>query len=439
MMQDSFDCPHCKLGISRQSTPQISATQQRNKSIHRSVWVVKKEHVWLVVIALGFMILRSLSISCTFVDHREDLHTILPLISRTAPFSANPMYHSTPISFDIISIASNKRPEYVQAQQDTFGSHSAVRQFHVITEHNDTEADCLANMNISTLETIAKYHCRPRGRRMLGINETHHQLLFMLSHEFFSFRDIMKQHKSNAFGWMCVQKRPMDGLYKVLSQYDYNADKDPEGLETFPDYLILMDDDTWFNFDQLLPALSSKVYPKVPAIVPGCLIKRHYPLIAAGINFNYPWGGFGTIISRAAIVNLVHPLECPGRDNSICNLITMNRMGEKALFEEGMSILDLMYKFTFDQPFSKASNWNQVGFCFHSDQALSFFLQYATDQQWTEVFPNSTIGRGDKSSWGGLCLKQKANCFPDDVLCHYIKPEQMHAFHLATNKPVKGS
>jgi hypothetical protein len=289
-------------------------------------------------------------------------------------------------------------------------------------------------MDMTMLQTISKYHCRPKGRRLLGINETHNQFLFMLAHEFFTFREITTIHKRNAFGWLCAQKRPMDGLYKVLSQYKLDITNNKGGLETLPDFLVIMDDDTWFNIELLLPIIASKVNPKNPVIMAGCLIKRHYPIIAPGVDFNYPWGGFGTIINKAALVNLIRPLECPGKDDRVCQLINQDRMGEKALFSRGMSVLDLMYKYTFDQPFAAAANWNKVGFCFHSDQALSFFLQYATNQQWMEIFPNSTIGRGDKSSWGGLCLKQKANCSPDDILCHYIEPEQMKLFHMATTK-----
>jgi hypothetical protein len=48
----------------------------------------------------------------------------------------------SPIEIDIISIGSKTRPSYQDAQERTFGSHVAVRNFYRITEANDYEADC---------------------------------------------------------------------------------------------------------------------------------------------------------------------------------------------------------------------------------------------------------------------------------------------------------
>jgi hypothetical protein len=49
--------------------------------------------------------------------------------------------------------------------------------------------------------------------------------------------------KNNA-GWMCAQKRPVDGLFNVLQNYKDRA-------MDIPLYLFIIDDDTHINMDSL--------------------------------------------------------------------------------------------------------------------------------------------------------------------------------------------
>ena len=67
---------------------------------------------------------------------------------------------------------------------------------------------------------------------------------------------------------------------------------------------------------------------------------------------------------------------------------------------------------------------------------LSYFLMYATQNKWTVVFPNSTLGfqggDGADGGWnmnGGQCLNKFSNCDENDILCHYISPRHMHMVH----------
>jgi hypothetical protein len=371
---------------------------------------------------------------------------------------------------DMISIGSNTRPDYLIAQEETFGSHPSVRNFYAITEFNDTEADCLEKVDRHLLMLITRMRCRPVARRKIGINETSYPVLFTLSHEFFGFNRLLNE-KKNPIGWLCAQKRPMDGLYKVLTQYSHDS---PD----LPDYLIMMDDDSWFNMDLLLPALKAKINPLTPTAVAGCLISLHYPGIG-DTKFRYPWGGFGTIINRATIINLLRPIQCDGQDRELCDWIAQDRLMELEIFEHDrtMSLLELMYRYTFSQPYSEAENW-KVGYCFHSDSkcsqyrvkqrskgnylsyvlvtshgriardflsflsflpthavVLAYFLMYATKDEWTITFPNSTLGfQGgvNPKGWqmdGGQCLNKEVECDENDILCHYISPQQMQMVH----------
>lgn len=328
----------------------------------------------------------------------------------------------TTIFIDMISIASNKRPEYFQTQRNTFGSHPSVRNFHVITESHDTEADCMTHMNNETLKTITDFHCRPEGRRQLGINESNQHLLLLLASMFITSERLFQLYGNNAYGWMCAQKRPIDGLYKVLSQYKLQDSYDRKGLHSIPDYLLIMDDDTWFNMDMLLPTLTTKLARNVPGIASGCLIiPRKFP---ADEMFHFSWGGFGTVLSKSAIEKLIRPLHC-NEDHDVCQAINQDRIGERHLFQEGMSIADLMYKYTFDQAFKDAARWNEVGYCFHSDVTISYFLQYATNNTWNEeIFDHARSVGGAQPK-----CKVEKTCSIQDKVCHYIKPKQMESFH----------
>jgi hypothetical protein len=59
---------------------------------------------------------------------------------------------------------------------------------------------------------------------------------------------------------------------------------------------------------------------------------------------------------------------------------------------------------------------------------------YATKNEWTMAFPNSTLGfqGGGTGGWkmdGGQCLNKFSNCDENDILCHYISPRHMQMVH----------
>jgi hypothetical protein len=59
----------------------------------------------------------------------------------------------------------------------------------------------------------------------------------------YRFRTKVFNPKNNA-GWMCAQKRPVDGLFNVLQNYK-------DGAMEAPQYLFIIDDDTYINMDSL--------------------------------------------------------------------------------------------------------------------------------------------------------------------------------------------
>ena len=85
--------------------------------------------------------------------------------------------------------------------------------------------------------------------------------------------------KKNAIGWMCAQRRPMHGLYKVLKKYE-SLDID------LPTHLIVVDDDTYMNLE-LLQSLVAEDPADIPLVRPGCLVR----LPIHQFNFTFAFGG----------------------------------------------------------------------------------------------------------------------------------------------------
>lgn len=163
-------------------------------------------------------------------------------------------------------------------------------------------------------------------------------------------------------------------------------------------------------------------------------------------NFTFPWGGFGTIFTKKSIERFVDPTRnCPfhRRDPNendgtiyalgdtdelldpksktslktmhhreltndefqlvVCSRLREDRIGEGHLFEEGMSVTDVMYKYVTNWKYVEAeNNWktdpnhlvppkfkeivkpgfHQLpkfipgGFCFHADWAIGCFVNH---------------------------------------------------------------
>ena len=108
-------------------------------------------------------------------------------------------------SIDIISIGTIRRPEWQHAQQNTFVLHSSVRNFQRINELNDTDRDCSTRLTQQQFNRILQF-CTRR-------DEQQSRIATLFGTERMDF------NPKNATGWLCAQKRPIDGLYKTLQPY----------------------------------------------------------------------------------------------------------------------------------------------------------------------------------------------------------------------------
>lgn len=309
------------------------------------------------------------------VDDVKEVEKVAPTVVATS--------EKRPV-IDLLSVGSLVRPDYQDAQEQTMGYHKAVRDFYRVNELNDTEVNCHSNLTTSTVGQFVDF-CDAQTEFPTMVK----------------FKEIFAKgcnkkwltQKSNPGGWLCAQKRPLDGVYGVLSKYKARFSSYSDGV--LPDYFIIMDDDTYVNLDTV-PAYAMVEYPiDVPHVVAGCLMRRDI----AQQNFTSPFGGYSSILSKAAVYNFIRPIYCDQSDQSAVNQDTLkqqgwdhaqndgfvqracwrlerNEIGEKKYFQQGMSVAELMHAYSAGQKYTDPQNWHQPGFCMHSDVALAYFINF---------------------------------------------------------------
>jgi len=75
---------------------------------------------------------------------------------------------------DILSIGSNRRLEYLQAQQDTFARHLSVRYFFNATEDSDADPSCsqrLSKWNVTQISRFCHVEMEPDSSISHGLLE----------------------------------------------------------------------------------------------------------------------------------------------------------------------------------------------------------------------------------------------------------------------------
>jgi hypothetical protein len=376
------------------------------------------------------MILVTILIAChSLTDWNE--------IRKTPSSPAKMVDLSNQRMVDIISVGSLLKERYQNSQETTFGQHPSVRNFFRVTEMTDTDPECFTELTYDQLDDIISF-CDP-------INAT----TWIAGR----LRTMIFRPKKNA-GWMCAQKRPIDGLNFVLNQYR-------DGALDIPKYLFIIDDDTYINMDSLIDKLLQNFTYESTQVVAGCSFNFLYKEA-----MTFPYGGFGSFISRASIQRLLQPINCTDTyrrgqlsdpfSRLSCWRINQNNMGEKQFFTDGMSVSDLMHTFSAEQPFAKAASWpRNAGYCFHSDHALAYFLnmyhiavpdsalvgELCFSDRLRKQYRYVPLHRTKFPLQQGECTNQKENCTASNIICHYIKPNQMvdlfqqQSDNIATSKP----
>jgi len=163
---------------------------------------------------------------------------------------------------------------------------------------------------------------------------------------------------------VCAQKRPLDGLHLALKSYRAGA--------PIPDYLLIIDDDTYVDLGPVITKLRQEFPPEETNLLAGC----YFTYMEDWISFSWPTGGFGSFLPKAAIERLMQPVHCNEVDEKgqvadpfsrlVCWRLQQNDLGEQQFFQDGMSVADLMHQFSAQQPFTNVANWSPTsGYCFH--------------------------------------------------------------------------
>ena len=326
---------------------------------------------------------------------------------------------------DFVSIGSVTQADLQRAQYATFGK--SVRYFYAATEADDVEQNCSKALTWDHVQTLVRRcnskHKFPLLNKLGGL-----------------FGEVGLKSKSNPSGWICAQKRPLHAFRNAVHKYyhegsesstiqsreDSSNNSSPVrfNVSLLPDYLVLGDDDTWINIGGLKSSLP-KMYPSDQArVIAGYLIrfghKRDF--------FTIPHGGFGSVFTRATLVNLLRPITCyfnetnqtdttpveatPPFSNQddfdalVCWRLQQNMIGELDVYRPGMSLLDMMHEYSIAAPYLKATQKGIKFFCLHSDWVWGYMVNYYHMARHS-IHNNATELQSVYKTWGSTALHNR--------------------------------
>lgn len=352
---------------------------------------------------------------------------------------------------DVLSIGSRNREELLRTQVSTWASHPSVRYFFGATEDDDAHPDCSSRLTKDAMVQFSA-NCRgPQTKRKYS-----HSILKNAIVEYAKGKYL----ESKSPGWLCAQKRPLHSIGKLIRTYRRS------GVE-LPDWLLLVDDDTYYNMDHFQTLVKSwgeeSSFPRVEA---GCLVQHG---VYRETNFSFPFGGFGLYLSRGSVENLMRPIRCG--DNATrtdefarhaCEQVRSNLFGEASSFRDGMSVSDLMHAHASREAFYDADAMTaRFPFCFHSDWGVGHYVnhyrvsshvtnftqsdpqvmvhykslfsapRYRDKPEHTKVFPTYRIGWtlglifGNRPHLEQNCGHDNGRCAKQFPVCHRLSAKQM--------------
>lgn len=323
---------------------------------------------------------------------------------------------------DILSVASNKRPEYMQTQRNTWANHPLVRNFFNVTEDLDGAGGSCQGIPRKKVLTVSKY-CR---RRYLSQNSSDGDFSWLMQrYTQYYARKVWLKTKPDPAGWLCAQKRFPIGLARAIQGYFQRG-------EALPDFLLVVDDDTYYNMDGYFKEIVSTIESSQPYVGAGCRVTNGRDM-DSGIVF--PFGGFGLSFSKGSLMRMLRPLsrdspmENDKWQNATLAAIDENLIVEKETFRDGMNLAQMMEEFALAEPFHNMSRWTR-GYCFHGHWILAIFTQlyglhstYYMDAVQGSEITLKNVQKGPQYS--GLCRNEYSNCKFSDLACHYQNPADM--------------
>jgi hypothetical protein len=417
--------------------------------------------------------------SFLLLNETKSLLTAVPSSTNDMPSSAGrgPPRHDH-FSIDVLVVGSQFKLSAARKQFQTWGSHSFVRNFIVSTEYDDPIPDCNSN---TTIDDVARISQTCKGARFWRSKNAFNPLTKHWLRAFGRIQWLKK--KKNPAGWVCAQRRFISSLTRVIDLY--HAD------DIYPDYLIVADDDTYMNLENVTDYLllgpqrlkeergieDDEMYvptPISPTIFAGCRVRSGL----GGMIWTIPYGGFGTFLSQGAMKRLTQSIHCDGSvpsteyEQAICDKYLHNytsrlnsypfsaTIGEEAYFQSGDSLNQVFMKYT-----------NEIDyFCLHSDWFFGYIANFLNvsrhvnhkgelpimghgraevgrsmfdeDENTThyEVNRLHTLMSSEFSRYiQGNCIYSndaKENdrtfrrCVPNATICHYVAEEDMEKLYI---------
>lgn len=176
------------------------------------------------------------------------------------------------LTIDTLSIGSMTNLGLLEAQSRTWGSHHSIRHYFAATEFDDADPSCYKTLNKTTIKQIVNT-CQNDHPQAKGTMHVQYEKFSTGYH----FRGVPSA------GWICAQQRLAVAL-ETLGKF-YRREMEGVANFTLPDYLLMQDDDTYYNM-VLIDAFLKDKDPNVPLAEAPCLI-RHTKLQ----NLSFPWGG----------------------------------------------------------------------------------------------------------------------------------------------------
>ena len=181
---------------------------------------------------LGSFVVNGSSLQ-TMMQTPPSIHTQPKQLSSTSPI------------VDVVSIGSMSRLDYLTAQVETWASHRSTRHFWGFSEAQDFNQECAFSFSPSELEEYVT-GCQDILRTFENQDD---DLLKTFFSNFYGATE--GGIRSGDAGWICAQRRLGRTFGWLHSQY-------AEGVTVIPDYLVLVDDDTYMDMEEVLKLLKGK-------------------------------------------------------------------------------------------------------------------------------------------------------------------------------------
>jgi hypothetical protein len=225
----------------------------------------------------------------------------------------------------------------------------------------------------------------------------------------------LKSHVNKTVGWWCAQKRAakaMEIMFDIYRSADQN--------ERFPDWLLLVDDDTWVNpyyLPKVLRRLDKENIPMAasPSIIP---MAASPSLMHATTNSPIFFGGAGIAINGKLLKAIVRPARCHygNEPKVVCQRMASAGFLKRLQFLDGMSPMDLV----MDLLKRRVS-------CLHSDWWQSL-LVYLAGYKLKKTNCKKCFGdelTPNMKHMDVYALHMVGTCGPTMLSCHRMTQERM--------------